>query len=56
MNVTMKLTLDGLVRALRWRQIEFLENPARQMNPFDPPDAKRSEPLSKTNPGVQDVQ
>jgi hypothetical protein len=35
MKVTFKMTLDGLVRALRWRQIDFLEQPSRELKQID---------------------
>lgn len=56
MNVTLKLTLDGLVRALRWRQIDYLESPARQMSPVDNPIDELDVPFSQPKPGDQDVQ
>jgi hypothetical protein len=35
MKVTLKMTLDGLVQALRWRQIDFLENPAKELQAIE---------------------
>jgi hypothetical protein len=49
MNMTLKLTLDGLIEALRWRQIEGYENPARvvRMGDVDGPSVpKRTQELN----------
>jgi hypothetical protein len=35
MKVTLKMTLDGLVQALRWRQIDYFENPQSRFHTQD---------------------
>jgi hypothetical protein len=56
MNVTLKLTLDGLVQALRWRQIDYLENPAQQMQALNKTDAEAERPNLSPKRGVQNAQ
>jgi hypothetical protein len=56
MNVTLKLTLDGLVQALRWRQIDYLENPAQQIQMHNNTDADAERPNLPSKRGVQNAQ
>ena len=56
MNVTLKLTLDGLVRALRWRQIDFLENPARDFQASQKHDLEPNDAARLSEKGIQNAQ
>jgi hypothetical protein len=56
MNVTLKLTLDSLVQALRWRQIDFLENPEKQLRPTSKTDVQTKLSKSLQQGGVSDAQ